>query len=528
MASRMIPLTALSSFLSKLLHDAFRSSSTSQWKSSNSYVTQSKYQRFSSLIHKKNDLSKQTLVFDLEGVLLKSFRLFPYFMLVALEASGLFRAFILLLLYPFISLLNKESRLNIMVFLCFFGIRKDKFRIGTSVFPKWLYEDTASESYDIVMSCGRKIGVCCLPRVMVEGFLTDYIGVDAVVGKELKVLWGFYVGLMEDNKKASEVVSELLVDEQKLGASPIGMACFNKSLDHQLFKHCKEVYLVAKSEKRKWQILPKEKRSKPLYFHDGRIAFRPTPLNTLVMFMWLPIGISLFFIRVSGGTLLPFKLSHVVLSFSGNKITYTKPENSTPSINNDKQAGLLYVCNHRTLLDPVAISLALCKPVAAVTYSLSRVNELISPIKTVRLTRDREIDGKMMAKMLSQGDLVVCPEGTTCREPYLLRFSPLFAELSDDIVPVAVEVEISMFYGSTAGGMKCLDPIFHFANPHPSYSIKFLEKLDSSQTCNAGKKSKFEVANYVQQEIGKAVGYECTSFTRKDKYKILAGNDGLV
>jgi glycerol-3-phosphate acyltransferase len=59
--------------------------------------------------------------------------------------------------------------------------------------------------------------------------------------------------------------------------------------------------------------------------------------------------------------------------------------------------GRLYVCNHRTLLDPIIVAAALGKPVTAVTYSLSPVSELIAPIRTARLTRDREKDQRNMA-----------------------------------------------------------------------------------------------------------------------------------
>lgn len=291
-----------------------------------------------------------------------------------------------------------------------------------------------------------------------------------------------------------------------------------------------EVYLVTEAEKQSWKSLPREKYPEPLIFHDGRLAFKPTQLATLAMFMYMPLGICLCILRFLSGIFLPHSICSPILAFTGTITTISKPKSSISSKNGEgeKQRGRLYVCNHRTLLDPLYVQLATNKSLTAVTYSLSTVNEKIAPMKTVRLSRDRERDGKKMEKLLSQGDLVVCPEGTTCREPYLLRFSPLFAELTDDIVPVAIDVKVNMFYGTSASGFKCLDPVFHFMNPNPVYSMRLLENLPGSNTCKLGGKSSFEVANYVQNEIGRALDFRCTSLTRKDKYMALAGNDGSL
>lgn len=244
----------------------------------------------------------------------------------------------------------------------------------------------------------------------------------------------------------------------------------------------------------------------------------------LALFLWLPFGISLFLIRVVIGHVLPLELAKIIVPLTGLRL---RIDGLPLAITNNDQKGVLYVCNHRTLLDPLFVGAAINRPTTAVTYSLSPISELISPIKTARLTRDRKLDSEKITELLKEGDLVVCPEGTTCREPYLLRFSALFAELADNMVPVAVDTSVSMFYGTTASGYKCLDPVFFLMNPRPEYVLRFLGLVPAELTCASGRTA-MEVANGIQKKLADALGFECTSLTRKDKYLMLAGNEGVV
>ncbi|XP_028796927.1 LOW QUALITY PROTEIN: probable glycerol-3-phosphate acyltransferase 3 [Neltuma alba] len=491
----------------------------------NAFPSHFRYQRYHSLAH-RSDLTDHTLIFDVEGALLKSSSLFPYFMLVAFEAGGLIRAFIFILLYPFVCFAGPETGLNIMVMICFFGIKAKSFRAGSAVLPKFLLENVGSEIFEILNRGGKKVGVSNLPQVMVESFLREYLEIDFVMGRELKVFCGYYVGLMEDRKIAASYALNQ-VREGKGRPDAIGICSFDKSLDSELLTHCKEVYLVTEAEKRSWKTLAREKYPKALIFHDGRLAMRPTPVNAVATLIWFPYGLILAIIRMLIALSLPYHISTPLLAITGLRLTTSMP--SACNKDDDGQCSKgnrhrLYVCNHRTLLDPLYLSFALRRDLIAVTYSLSRMSEILAPIKTVRLTRDRVEDARMMKKLLKQGDLAVCPEGTTCREPYLLRFSPLFSEMSDEITPVAVDCHVSMFHGTTAGGLKCLDPLLFLMNPSPIYSVRLLDKVSPSSTA----RDRFEVANHIQSQIGEALGFECTMLTRKDKYLILAGNDGLV
>ncbi|GJM97140.1 hypothetical protein PR202_ga14045 [Eleusine coracana subsp. coracana] len=473
-----------------------------------------------------------------EGGLLMSPSAFPYFMLVALEASSLLRALLLLLLYPALRLLSHGPAIKAMAVVSFLGLRKDAFRAGRAALPKLLMEDVSTEVFETAVAARRRRCVCvsAMPEVMVEPFLREYLlgADDVVVAPEMREFMGFYLGVMEEE---DEVVRRMSVEEVIIAAGEkgddvvVGVGGLGCSFDDLFQKHCKEVYVPTESARRQWHPLPRRRHPKPLIFHDGRTAFRPTPAATLAMFIWLPLGLALAVTRAAAFLLLPFSLSIPFLAATGMHSRVIFPTtNSSSSAAAAKTTTNLFACNHRSLLDPLYIAAALGRAgLAAATYSISRVSEALSPIPTFRLTRDRAADRAAMDAKLSGGGLVVCPEGTTCREPFLLRFSPLFAELGRDVTPVALHSAAGMFHGTTAGGWKALDPLFLLINPVPAYVIHFLQPVPVLPVeCGGGPEAARGVANEVQRRIGEALGYTCTGLTRKDKYLILAGNEGIV
>ncbi|CAN0913936.1 Glycerol-3-phosphate acyltransferase 1 [Linum grandiflorum] len=455
-----------------------------------------------------------------QNALLRTDSFFPYFMLVAFEGGSLLRAFVLLVSYPVVWFLDRDLGMKVMIFITFCGLKvKDVQSVSRAVLPKFYLENLHFHAYQLLMaaaSSSKAVVISGVPRVMVELFLKEYFGVENVVGTELSQV-------CRDGSSCSYFTGFVS------GKADVGIKGSSSSSDHLFLSFCQEGKAANRADSS--SAMAREEYPKPLIFHDGRLAFLPTPSAALAMFLWLPIGILLAVFRILAGIFLPYKIGLLLARISGVRVDFhdSRGGGAVKNVSGEgKNGGVLYVCTHRTLLDPVFLSTCLRKPLTAVTYSLSKMSELIAPIRTVRLTRDRIRDGRTMERMLKEGDLVVCPEGTTCREPYLLRFSSLFAELSDEIVPVAVNTSVGMFYGTTASGLKWLDPIFFLMNPRPVYWIRVLEKLPAEMTCGGGGKSSWDVANYIQKQLAGALGFECTSLTRKDKYLMLAGNEGIV
>ncbi|KAK7300743.1 hypothetical protein RJT34_11592 [Clitoria ternatea] len=469
-----------------------------------------------------------SVVAELEGTLLKDNDAFSYFMLVAFEASGLVRFALLLALWPVIRFFDmvgmSDMGFKLMIFVAVAGVARSEIEsVARAVLPKFYMDHLDMEAWRVFNSYDKRVVVTKMPKIMVEMFLKEHLRADEVIGTELSFnRFGFATGFVHGDSSNSNSVAERVAKFFDNHPPTLGMAspttCINS-----IFQLCKERLhppFFTTTQTYNHQLL----RPLPVIFHDGRLVKRPTPSTSLLILLWMPVGILLAIIRILVGTILPFwAIPHISRIFGGKVIVKGKPP-SPPAAGNP---GVLFVCTHRTLMDPVVLSSVLRRKIPAVTYSISRLSEILSPIPTVRLTRIRDVDAEKIKSELSAGDLVVCPEGTTCREPFLLRFSALFAELTDRIVPVAMNYRVGFFHATTARGWKGLDPVFFFMNPRPVYEVTFLNQLPFEATCSSGK-SPHDVANYVQRILGATLGFECTNFTRKDKYRVLAGNDGTV
>ena len=140
-------------------------------------------------------IGENGLVVDVDALLLKpsspSALFSPYF-LVAVEAGGYARGLALLALYPALRALPHGARVRAMAMVAFCGLRRDEAaRIGRAVLPRHFFRAAAdARALEAVGALPERVKVAAVtrsfPAIMVEAFLTQYVGFDVVVGAEEK------------------------------------------------------------------------------------------------------------------------------------------------------------------------------------------------------------------------------------------------------------------------------------------------------------------------------------------------------
>lgn len=167
---------------------------------------------------------KDTVVADLDGTLLRGRSSFPYFALIAFEVGGALRLLLLLLASPLAALLyyfvSESVGIQVLIFATFAGMRvADIESVARAVLPKFYASDLHPESWRVFSACGRRCVLTANPRIMVEGFLKDFLGADMVLGTEIRTYKGRATGFVSPpgvlvGKKKAAALRKAFADEQ--------------------------------------------------------------------------------------------------------------------------------------------------------------------------------------------------------------------------------------------------------------------------------------------------------------------------
>lgn len=138
----------------------------------------------------------------MDGTLLRGRSSFPYFALVAFEVGGVLRLLFLLLASPLAGLLyyyiSESAGIRVLIFSTFCGMKvSDIESVARAVLPKFYSGDLHPESWRVFSSCGTRYVLTANPRIMVEGFLKEYLGADMVLGTEIATYKGRATGFVK-------------------------------------------------------------------------------------------------------------------------------------------------------------------------------------------------------------------------------------------------------------------------------------------------------------------------------------------
>lgn len=131
-----------------------------------------------------------TVVADMDGTLMRGRSSLPYFAIMAFELGGIFKLLLLVLASPFIGLLyyfvSESAGIRIMIFVAFCGVKVRSIEsVARAVLPKFYSTDVNAETWRVVNGCGKRCVLTANPRVMVEPFLKETLGVELVMATEI-------------------------------------------------------------------------------------------------------------------------------------------------------------------------------------------------------------------------------------------------------------------------------------------------------------------------------------------------------